>query len=291
MSFVNGISFLIIFLLELVLAIVWIKKFQLYKYCSIAKYGLSLYIITWYLILLDVGSGLDNLQKFLGSILSESTMSSNSSKNFYIMLSFLHYVLLTFLVVSCAYFVTKPKVDDEDTQKNNINIENDRIEINHSSSNVCNYNICIWIFAVLINITLVVFGTYTWITFSFENLEFIQEYTIWKWKKNDDIEYDFIQTIGDQIPTITSILTLIMNCIIWHKYRYWVPFIWTLISIVCIFILVIFWSTGFFYIGNLFEWTLYVGYYILEVFMYYISDDDDDDEKKLTTDINMSTTV
>lgn len=273
MAFVYGIGFLVIFLLELVLAIAWIKKFQLYTCCS--KYGLSTYIVTCYLIILPLGSGLDNLQKLFGSFLSESLMESNAAKNFFIVVSFLHFVLLTFLVIICAFFLTKPKANDPTM----INIQNDEdpyhdalytTENQSSSSNVC--NICIWIFAVVINIALAAVGVYSWVTLSIGNNEFRREFTIWEWGVKDDIELNTIQIIGEQIPSITCILVLIMNGIIWKRYKYGVPFVWTLVSIVCIFALVTFWPTGFFFAGNLFEWTLYVGFYKLEVFMYCVAD-------------------
>ena len=270
MAFVEGIGFFFIFVLEIILTIWWIKKFRLWECYKPNTVSFQFYV-RWFLVILPIGASLDNLRLFFGSFLNESSMSSNASKNYFIFVSLLHFVLLSFIVTVCALFITTPKL-----QPITVN-DNDNNMVYGETSSRCNN--CIWFFSFIINFILFCIGMYTWITLSINHSVFDDKYNVYKW--GDDTDYidsnaNIIQMLGLQQPVFAVIFTLIMNIIIWRRYKYYIPFILTLLSTVGMGLLVATWPAGFFFIGNFFEWTLFLSFYKLDVFMYWL------DERKLS---------
>ena len=266
MALANGIGFLCIFIIELLLTIFWIKKFKLWE-CSKPNTVSFHFYARWFLAIIPLLSGFDNLRLFFGSFLNESIISSNGSKHFFIFVSFLHFVLLPLLIIECGIFITEPKL-------RRVTIaDNDDVIYSQSSSKSKS---CIWCFVYIITFILIGIGMYGWITLSFTHSIFKKEYGIYQWQTDKEFtenELNIIQIIAEQQPIFVAVFTLIMNTIICKRYRYLIPFCLTLLTIISMGLLAAFWKLGFFYFGNLFEFTLYLSYYKLDVFMYWLKDE------------------
>ena len=268
MAFVNGIGFLIIFGLEICLTIMWIKKFKLFECYKPNTVSFHFYA-RWFLCLFPLLASMDNLRLFIGSIASESFASSNGWKNYYIFISMLHLVLLPLFVIECAIFSTTPKTKPIDINKysstNRLTMD---AMFNQSSSKL---NCIIWSLAWIITLTLCSIGLYAWITF-IPHCSLSVNYNVYRWEIDDSLDMNFIQTLGEQQPVFVVVFTLMMNFVIWIRYKYWISFLLTLSSGVGMGLLAMLWKTGFFYLANFFEFTLLLSYYALDVFMYWLDD-------------------
>eukprot|EP01084_Bolivina_argentea_P046859 86322_1 len=212
MAFVYGIGFLFIFMIELILTIVWIKKFKLFE-CHKPNTVSFHFYARWFLCLLPLMAGLDNLRLFIGSFASESFASSNIFKHYFFFVSFLHFVLLSLLTIECTIFITIPKLKFDISSSNSTN-EYDENIIYYQSSKL---NSCIWCFAFIITLILFTIGMYSFITFC-NHTSFDYQYTIYKWGVDENYiknDINVIQIIGLQQPVFSSVFTLIMNIIIW----------------------------------------------------------------------------
>merc|ERR1712228_473687 len=132
-------------------------------------------------------------------------------------------------------------------------------------------NSIIWCFAWIITLTLCAIGLYSWISL-IPHCSFRHEHNVYRWETDESLDLNVIQTIGEQQPVFATVFTLLMNITIWIRHKYWKPFALTLLSAVCMGLLATLWETGFFYVGNFFEFTLFLSYYILDVFMYWLDD-------------------
>eukprot|EP01083_Nonionella_stella_P088388 246334_1 len=264
----HGIVFFVIFVVEICLCTLWIKKFQLYQ-CykpntvSIQFYG------RWMLCLLPLVSALNNVRLFIGSLVSESFASSNGWNNCYLLLSFIHCVLLALIPIPCAVFISIPKaklIDVSDLKEFEL-----RRHTVHTTK--YKYNACLVGVVAIVTLVSLCAGLYSWII-CINHTIYSQQYAIFRWEMDQSFlhnDANIATIIGTQQISFIFILTLVMNGILWKQYGYYVAFIITLISAMCMAMLRIFqWNAVWFYIGHASECALYVSYYLLDIFMYYL---------------------
>eukprot|EP01084_Bolivina_argentea_P010117 18862_1 len=266
----NGLPFLVYFFLECGLSVYWFKKLNVYHSLSTNKWT-DIGCTVWnrcFLILIPVMAGIDNLRYFSGSILSEQQCKSQSSQNLLHAVSFMHLVLLPFIILSCYIFAISPRTEGI-KQPHNATYQATATDIvtDNAPSVTCSIG---WILSCSLSFIFFVNGMYSFIV-SRPYLVYKTTFDIHHWGS----DHEWVKTanimigIGFQIPVVVSLSTLIMNGVLWYKYLYYIPFIITCVSAGCMGTFASSWADGFFFTANLFEWTLFVQYFLVDQFLFY----------------------
>eukprot|EP01083_Nonionella_stella_P171310 584936_1 len=253
MGSVNGLCFLIYFCLECHLALYWMETID--QTCEVNQ--ISFLMWNRYLLLIaPLMTALDNLRFVFGSILSKSQCQSTISETVFHSVSFMHLVCLPPFVASCMYFSITPKVTSEHTQNGTI------------------LTSILWLLSCVVTLIFALIGIYTFVA-SRSHIVFHSKYGIHQFETDKDwlSRANVVVKIGYQIPVTVSMVTLVMNSVIWYHYQYAIPFCITFISIVGMGSLASSSPTGFFFFCNLFEYTLFVQYYLVDRFLFYNPDD------------------
>eukprot|EP01084_Bolivina_argentea_P320736 556549_1 len=273
MATANGIGFLIYFILELHLSLYWIKTFQIYKAFQSLKCNAIPFSI-WnrcILITIPLMAGIDNLRYFFGSLLSKDQYMRQSSQNLLHTVSFMHLVLLSYFIISCYFFAITPNVQSIN-EMNTTNIDQTSKDLNivTAYNNSLKTNIC-WIFVLILTLIFFILGIYTF-SVSRNGIEFSTDFGIHNWHSDHNYldNANIAVQIGFQIPVVVTIVTLAMNISIWCKYKYWIPFVLTLITAIAMGGLASGWKNGFFFAANFFEYVLFMQYYLVDRFLFYV---------------------
>ena len=249
MANANGLPFFFYFILKLYLIFIWHKAMRDNKEKStITK------ICRYFLWLVTLSSGLDDMRHFIGSLLTEQAAGSSAFKAFSICGFAAHLILLPCFWMIGVLFATFP---------------------NHYHTNPFPANtICfgaLWIMVFLIYIFQQTIGVYTF-TVEVQHLVLSSDYRIYRWTADpkwiDDTDNNWVFLVGDLVPIIIVLWIQFAFGVVWCKYKYWRPFVIDLCCILGLGAMPFISDTVFFFTSNLWEFLFFYALFVCDRWLY-----------------------